>query len=127
MLFRSIDAGLEAIDLRSLTEAAASLGSSPTRTLFSVVLPNMRTALIGAASLVFAMVMGELTLAVMLAWPAFGPYMAQIGRDLAYEPAALAVMSFALTWLSITLFHIMNRALGAAPRRRVRSSDDAMS
>ncbi len=125
-LYRTIDAGLEAIELRSLTEAAASLGASPARTLFAVVLPNMRTALIGAASLVFAMVMGELTLAVMLAWPAFGPYMAQIGRDLAYEPAALAVMSFALTWLSITLFHVMNRALGAAPRRRTRSNGDAL-
>ena len=30
----------------------------------------------------------------MLAWPAFGPYMALVGRDLAYEPAALAILSF---------------------------------
>jgi putative spermidine/putrescine transport system permease protein len=111
-LYRTIDAGLEAIDLKSLTEASASLGASGFRTLFAVVLPNLRTAIVGAASIVFALVMGELTLAVMLAWPAFGPYMALVGRDLAYEPAALAVLSFILTWISIALFHAAGRALG---------------
>jgi putative spermidine/putrescine transport system permease protein len=110
-LYRSIDAGLEAIDLKSLTEAAASLGASAALTFFAVVLPNLRTALVGAASISFALVMGELTLAVMLAWPAFGPYMALVGRDLAYEPAALAVVSFALTWASVALFHAASRAL----------------
>lgn len=113
-LYRTIDAGFEVIDLKSLTEAAASLGSGPLRTLVQVVLPSLKTALVGAASLVFAMVMGELTLAIMLAWPAFGPWMAQIGRDLAYEPAALAVMSFGLTWVSIALFHAASRVLGDA-------------
>lgn len=117
-LHRTVDAGLEAVDLKSLAEAAAGLGASPLRTLFEVILPNLRTALLGAASLVFAMVMGELTLAVMLAWPAFGPYMALVGRDLAYEPAALAVMSFILTWASVALFHAAARALGGKDAAR---------
>lgn len=114
-LYRSIYAGLDAIDLKALAEASASLGASPLRTLIEVVLPNLRTALVGAASIVFAVTMGELTLAVMLAWPAFGPYMALVGRDLAYEPAALAVMSFALTWASVALFHGAGRALLGGP------------
>lgn len=105
-VYRLIDSGLEAIKLKTLTEAASSLGASWPRTLFYVILPNLRTSLIGAASIVFAMVMGELTLSLMLAWPAFGPYMALVGRDLAYEPAALAVISFGLTWFSIALFHM---------------------
>ena len=108
-IFRTIDAGLGAIDLKTLTEAAASLGASQWRTLAAVIIPNIRTAMLGAASIVFAMVMGELTLAVMLAWPAFGPYMALVGRDLAYEPAALAVVSFSLTWISVALFHVLSK------------------
>ena len=56
------------------------------------------SSLLSAAFLTFSIVVGELTLAVMLAWPAFGPYMALVGRDLAYEPAALAIISFLLTW-----------------------------
>ncbi len=112
-IFRSIDSGLRAIDLRGLTEAAQSLGSRWWTTLFRVVLPNMRAALLSAAFLTFSIVIGELTITVMLAWPAFGPYMAQVGRNLAYEPAALSVMSFLLTWGVIALMQALSRGLGS--------------
>ena len=104
-IFRAVDAGLRAMDLRLLTEAAQSLGARWTTILFQVVIPNIRVSLLSAAFLTFSIVVGELTLAVMLAWPAFGPYMALVGRDLAYEPAALAVISFLLTWGSLALMH----------------------
>jgi len=113
-IFRSIDSGLRAINLRALTEAAQSLGSRWWTTLFRVVLPNVRAALLSAAFLTFSIVVGELTLAVMLAWPAFGPYMAQVGRDYAYEPAALSVVSFLLTWAMIALMQTLSRGLGGA-------------
>lgn len=111
-VYRIIDSGLESIKLKTMTEASASLGASGLRTLFTVILPNLRTSLIGAASIIFAIVMGELTLSLMLAWPTFGPYMALMGRDYAYEPAALAVISFALTWASIALFHLIGKPQG---------------
>lgn len=110
-LFRAVDEGLRSIDVRGLTEASQSLGAGWGRTLFRVLLPNMRASLLGAIFLTFSIVMGELTLAVMLAWPAFAPYMALVGRDLAYEPAALAVISFLLTWGSIGLIQLASRGL----------------
>jgi len=81
-------------------------------TLWRVIIPNLRTSLLGAGFLTFAIVLGELTLAVLLAWPAFGPYMALVGRDLAYEPAALAIVSFLLTWLFIGLVQLLTRTKG---------------
>jgi putative spermidine/putrescine transport system permease protein len=108
-IFRAVDAGLRAIDLRVLTEAAQSLGARWGTTLLRVVLPNIRVSLLSAAFLTFSIVVGELTLAVMLAWPAFGPYMALVGRDLAYEPAALAVISFLLTWGSLAVLQLASR------------------
>lgn len=108
-IYRSVDAGLRAIDLRGLTEAAQSLGAGWGTIMFKVVLPNMRVSLLSAAFLTFSIVIGELTLAVMLAWPAFGPYMALVGRDLAYEPAALAILSFLLTWGLIGLIQFASR------------------
>jgi putative spermidine/putrescine transport system permease protein len=111
-IFRSIDSGLRAINLRVLTEAAQSLGSRWWMTLFRVVLPNVRAALLAAAFLTFSIVIGELTLAVMLAWPAFGPFMAQVGRNFAYEPAALSVVSFLITWGMIALMQVLSRSLG---------------
>jgi putative spermidine/putrescine transport system permease protein len=110
-VFRSVDAGLRAIDLRVLKEASQSLGARWGTTLFRVVLPNIRVSLLSAAFLTFSIVVGELTLAVMLAWPAFGPYMALVGRDLAYEPAALAIISFLLTWGSLVLMQLLSRGL----------------
>ena len=111
-VFRAVDTGLRAIDLRTLTEASQSLGAGWGRTLFRVVLPNIRAALLSAAFLTFSIVVGELTLAVMLAWPAFGPYMALVGRDLAYEPAALAIMSFLITWGCLALMQLASRGIG---------------
>jgi putative spermidine/putrescine transport system permease protein len=111
-IYRSVDAGLRAIDLRGLTEAAQSLGAGWLTIMFRVVLPNMRVSLLSAAFLTFSIVIGELTLAVMLAWPAFGPYMALVGRDLAYEPAALAILSFILTWGLIGLIQLASRGIG---------------
>jgi putative spermidine/putrescine transport system permease protein len=108
-IYRSVDAGLRAMDLRGLTEAAQSLGASWITLVFKVVLPNLRTALLSATFLTLATVIGELTLANILAWPAFGPYMAQMGRNRAYEPAALSIISFGLTWGAIGLIQALTK------------------
>ncbi len=113
-IYRSIDTGLTSMDLKVLTEAAQSLGAGWLSILFKVILPNLKTALLSATFLTFATVIGELTLAVLLAWPAFGPYMAHVGRDLAYEPAALAVLSFVMTWGSISLIQFLSRGIPGA-------------
>lgn len=112
-IYRSIDTGLRSINLKSLMEASLSLGASQTVTFFEVILPNLRTSLLSAAFITFSIVMGELTFAVMLAWPAFGPYMALVGRDLAYEPAALSIFSFLLTWVSIAFIHWVTYGLAS--------------
>jgi putative spermidine/putrescine transport system permease protein len=109
-IYRSVDAGLRAMDLRGLTEAAQSLGAGWGKLIFRVVLPNLRTALLSATFLTLAIVIGELTLANILAWPAFGPYMAQMGRNRAYEPAALSIMSFGLTWGAIGVIQALTRS-----------------
>jgi putative spermidine/putrescine transport system permease protein len=111
-IYKSVDAGLRSMDLRGLSEAAQSLGASWPRLLFGVILPNLRTALLSALFLTFAIVIGELTLAVLLAWPAFGPYMALMGRNLAYEPAALAILSFGLTWGAIGVIQALSKGRG---------------
>jgi putative spermidine/putrescine transport system permease protein len=108
-IYRSVDTGLRAMDVRTLTEAAQSLGAGWPTILFRIILPNLRVALLSGAFLTFAIVMGEFTLASLLAWPAFGPYMARLGASRAYEPAALAVISFILTWAAIGLIQWAGR------------------
>jgi len=113
-MYRAIDTGLRAMDVRALTEAAQSLGAGWPTILVRVILPNLRVALLSGAFLTFAIVLGEFTLATMLNWPAFGPYLALIGANRAYEPAALAVLSFGLTWALIGLIGWLSRGTPGA-------------
>lgn len=108
-MFRAVDVGMRAIDVRSLTEAAQSLGSNWFQVLAHVIVPNLRIAILSGALICFATVMGELVLASFLVRPALGPYMQLLGLTKAYEPAALAIISYALTWFSLGLIQLVSR------------------
>jgi len=108
-MYSAIDTGLRAIDVRTLTEAAQSLGAGWGVILFRIILPNIRVAILSGAFLSFAIVIGELILAQYLVKPAFAPYMAYLMQQKAYEPAAMAVMSFALTWASMGIIQLVGR------------------
>ena len=108
-MYRAVDAGLRAIDVRTLTEAAQSLGAGWTTILVKVILPNVRVAVLSGAFLTFAIVIGEFTMASLLDRPAFGPYLQLIGANRAYEPSALAIMTFAITWGCMALIQLLGR------------------
>ena len=116
-MYRSVDAGLQAIDVRTLTEAAENLGAGTFIILWRVILPNLRAAVLSGAFLTFAIVIGEFVLASLLDRPAFGPYLQLIGASRAYEPSALAIIAFIVTWTCMGLIQIVGRqARGSAPR-----------
>ena len=108
-MYRAVDTGLRTIDVRTLTEAAQILGASSATILSRVILPNMLVAVLSGAFLTFAIVIGEFTMASLLNRPAFGPYMQNIGANRAYEPAALAVISFTITWGCMGLIQLLAR------------------
>jgi putative spermidine/putrescine transport system permease protein len=105
-MFRAVDNGMAAIDIKTLTEAAESLGASRMRTVTQVIFPNVRSAILSGAFLTFSISLGEFVLASLLNRPAFGPYLVLIGQDRAYEPAALAIMSFAIIWFCMILMQL---------------------
>jgi putative spermidine/putrescine transport system permease protein len=115
-MYRAVDTGLAAIDVRTLTEAAQSLGSGWVRILFRVIFPNLRTSLLSGAFLTLAIVIGEYTIAQVLARnDAFAPYLSLLGRNQPYQPAAVSLISFGLTWLAMILIAL----LGRGSRQRV--------
>lgn len=113
-MYRAIDTGLRSINVRTLTEAAQSLGAGWFTILFRVIFPNVYMALLSGAFITFAIVMGEFTIAALLAQPAFGPYINLVSSSKVYEPSALAVISFALTWASIGLIQWFSRGAPGA-------------
>lgn len=108
-MYSAVDTGLRAIDVRTLTEAGQSLGAGWSTILFRIILPNIRVAILSGSFITFAIVMGELIIANYLVKPAFAPYMAFLMQQKAYEPAALAIISFALTWLSMAIIQFVGR------------------
>lgn len=109
-VFRSIDTGLAAIDVRSLTEAAQSLGANWATIMFKIIFPNLKVAILSSAFLTLATVIGEYTIASFLVGiKAFGPYMSMIGQNKTYESSSLAIISFLITWSFLGLIQILNR------------------
>jgi putative spermidine/putrescine transport system permease protein len=108
-MYRAVDTGLRAIDVRTLTEAALSLGAGWGTILVKVILPNVQVAVLSGAFLTFAIVIGEFTMASLLNRPAFGPFLQLIGANRAYEPAALAIITFGITWACMALIQVLGR------------------
>ncbi len=111
-VYRSLDAGLRAIDVHTLTEAAQSLGAAWPTVLFRVIIPNLRAGLLSAAFLTLAIVMGEFTMAVLLQFNSFAVYINYIGETRATGAAALSLISFAITWLAMLGIVLVGRRVG---------------
>ena len=114
-MYRAVDTAMRAIDVATLTEAAESLGARWPTIMFRCIFPNVMSGVLSGAFITFAIVMGEFTMASLLNRPAFGPYLQLIGANKAYEPSALAIIAFAITWLSMGLLQLVSRLQKTAP------------
>ena len=64
--YRAIQANLDAVDVRTLSEAARTLSAGWPRVLWFVLLPNLRRGVLAAAFISVAVVLGEFTIASIL-------------------------------------------------------------
>jgi putative spermidine/putrescine transport system permease protein len=117
--YRALDVGLAAIDLRTLVDAARSLGASAPSALVRVVLPNIRSAILGSAFLAIALVLGEVVISSILLYVTFPVQVVQTGQDLPGESVALSLASLLLTWA--LLFAIATLAVRDARPARPRA------
>jgi putative spermidine/putrescine transport system permease protein len=99
--YRALDVGMRALDLKTLTEASQSLGAGWGTLILRVLVPNLTSALAGAALLTIAIVMGEFTFANVLLFNTFAVYINYVGQTSATEAAALTLLSFLITWLAM--------------------------
>ena len=112
--YRALDAGLSAIDVKTLSEAARSLGAGWGTVMFRVIAPNMSGALLNACLLSVALVLGEFTFANLLSYVNLQVEIAQLGLANAGTSIAVSVASllFAFVLLMVLSF------AGAARRAR---------
>ena len=114
--YRSIDAGLRATDVKTLSEAARSLGAGWGTVMWRIILPNLRTAVLSAAFLAVALVLGEFTIANLFNRVNLQVAMYQLGKSDAQISVAVGLAS--LIFAFIILFAMSFVGGGPAGRRR---------
>lgn len=97
--YRSIDAGLRAIDVKTLTEASNSLGGGWAVTLWRVILPNLSTAVLSATVLTVALVLGEYTMSSIDLYTTFPVWIVTNDQLSAQISVAASLLALFVTWL----------------------------
>jgi putative spermidine/putrescine transport system permease protein len=116
LAYRALDAGLRAIEVPVLIEAARSCGAGRFRAVVLGVLPNMRGAILNAAFLTLALVLGEYTVAQVLGFEPFPVWIVNGAGNQAQLSVAVSIISLLLTWALLLLL-----AFFGGGRRRGRS------
>jgi putative spermidine/putrescine transport system permease protein len=118
--YRSLEAGMRAVDLKTLVEASRGLGASWPVTIWRAVLPNLRSGLLSGAILTLALVFGEFTISSILGFLPFSVWLVQDGQGATSGQLAPAVslLSLLLTWVVLFLVSFLGgrRAVGRPDR-----------
>ncbi|MFV0459000.1 MAG: ABC transporter permease [Actinomycetales bacterium] len=121
--YRAIDAGLRATDVKTLSEAARSLGAGWGTVMWRVILPNLRTAVLSASFLSVALVLGEFTIANLFNRINLQVAMYQLGKSDAQISVAVALASLVFAFVILfAMSFVGNAGAGRRPGRRARRS-----
>ncbi len=111
-VYRALDAGIRSIDASTLVEASRNLGAGWFTVLWRVLMPSLRTSIVNAAFLCFALVMGEFTIAnILLYTKPFPVWLVQL-------PAVSGQIQAAASLLSLLIVEILLLMIGALNWRR---------
>ncbi len=117
--YRAIDAGLRAIDLKTLTEASSNLGAGWFTTMWRVVLPNLRTSLLNATVLIVALCLGEYTMASLNLVTTFPVWIVEFDQLNAQISVSASIIALVVTWLLLMLIV----TIGSRQARRTGGSE----
>jgi len=110
--YRSLEAGLASIDVKTLTEAARSLGAGWFTVMWRIIVPNISSAILNSAFLSVALVLGEYTIANNLLYNNLQVEIAMLGRANAGVSIAVAVASLLFAFVVLVLLSFFNRGRG---------------
>jgi len=118
--YRALDAGLAAIDVKTLSEAARSLGAGWPTVMWRVIVPNISSALLNAGLLSVALVLGEYTIANNLLYPNLQVEIVSLARTNAAVSIAVAVASLLFAFLLLVALSFVGGQRGGRRRNRER-------
>jgi putative spermidine/putrescine transport system permease protein len=101
--YRALDAGLRSFDAKTLVEASNSLGAGWPTTLWRVVIPNLRTAILSATVLTVALVLGEYTMASLDNFQTFPVWIVNFEQNSGPVSVAASLLALFVTWILLML------------------------
>jgi len=111
--YRALDAGIRAIDLKTLVDASRSLGAGWGTTLLRALIPNLRTAIISSAFLTTAVVLGEFTIANVLLRETLPTFMQTYRGPEPRAAYGLALLALLATTALFALLTVLTRPRGS--------------
>ena len=119
--YRSIQASIDATDIRTLAEAARTLGANWPTVLVRVLAPNLRPGLLAASLISVAVVLGEYTIASLLNRQNLQTALVVVNKQ---DPYVAVILSLAALAFAFVLLIAIGRAgrTGGRPRRKQSSS-----
>jgi putative spermidine/putrescine transport system permease protein len=118
--YRAIDAALSAIDLKTLSEAARSLGAGWVNTILRVVVPNIWSGILSAAFISIAVVLGEYTIASLSGYQTLQVEIVAIGKSDGPTSVAASLAVLLLGFVLLLALSLLTRG-----RRRATAAVDA--
>ena len=115
--YRAIQANLDGVDVRTLSEAARTLGAGWGSVLLRVLVPNLRRGILAGAFIAVAVVLGEFTIASLLNRVNLQTALVVVSKN---DPYTAVILSLIALLVAFGLLMAIGR-LGAprrTPRRR---------
>lgn len=113
--FRSIQASIDAVDMKTLAEAARTLGASWFTVVLRVLVPNLRSGLLAASLISVAVVLGEFTIASLLNRQVLQTALVLVQKT---DPFSAAIF----TLLALTFCFLLLLIIGLVARGRIRKA-----
>jgi putative spermidine/putrescine transport system permease protein len=112
--YRALAAGLDSVDVKTLSEAARGLGASWFTVMFRIIAPNMRQGILNASLLAFSLVLGEFPIAYLLLYVNLQVELYSISRN---TPNASVLFSTSFAALVFTFLLLLILSYVGRPRR----------
>lgn len=130
-VYNALVNSLQAINAKTLMEAAESLGASRMQAFLKVILPNILPGLISAGLLTFAVALGEFVLANMLVGGRFATLQLLLEKAMHVDghlSSAMVMLYFALVAISsLVMMAVVQGTLGARVRGGSKSADSRVN
>lgn len=113
--YRALDAALSGIDLKTLSEAARSLGAGWFTTISRVVVPNIWSGILSAAFISIAVVLGEYTIASLSGYQILQVQIVLIGKSDGPTSVAASLATLVFGFVLLLLLALVTRGRRRSP------------